>query len=101
MPFGVNYAAPLTNTSAGVVGKRRKRLSGMSWMFIGLLVFFLAAAAFTAIVTPIRSGGPTISIPDRPRAFLGVDSFEDAEGGVSFDNVEPPVHQPTRRPCGW
>ena len=90
MPFGVNYAAPLTNTSGGVVGKRRKRLSGMSWMFIGLLVFFLAAAAFTAIVTPIRRGGTTISIPDKPRAYVGVDSFEDGEGGVTFDNVEPP-----------
>ena len=90
MPFGANYAAPLASTSGGVVGKRRKRMSGMTWMFIGLLVFFLAAAAFTAIVTPRRQGGTTISIPDRPRAYLGVDSFEDGEGGVTFDNVEPP-----------
>src|SRR5215204_6549328 len=41
--FGANYAAPLVQSPAGVVGKKRKRMSGMSWMFIGLLVFFLAA----------------------------------------------------------
>jgi hypothetical protein len=72
-----------------VYEKRRKRMSGVSWMFIGLLVFFLAAAAFTAIVSPSRrgGGGPTVSI-ERPRPFFGVDSFEDAEGGgATFDNV--------------
>jgi len=90
-PFGANYAAPLAQATGGAVGKRRKRMGGVSWMFIGLLVFFLAAAAFTAIVTPRRgAGGPTVSI-ERPRPFFGVDSFEDAEGGgATFDNVEPP-----------
>jgi len=91
-PFGAPYAAPLAQAPAGTFGKARKKMSGMSWMFIGLLVFFLAAAAFTAIVTPIRRGigGPTISIPDKPRAYFGVGDFEDAENGVTFDNVEPP-----------
>ena len=90
-PFAPNYAAPLAASPTRVLGKQRKRMSGMSWMFIGLLVFFLAAAAFTAIVTPIRRNvGPAISIPEKPRAFLGVNDFETGEGGVTFDNVEPP-----------
>lgn len=89
-PFDVNYAAPLAQTTGGAVGKRRKRMSGMSWMFIGLLVFFIAAAAFTAIVQPIRRGVTTISIPDKPQAYVGVNSFDTGEGGVTFDNVEPP-----------
>jgi membrane-associated protease RseP (regulator of RpoE activity) len=90
--FGANYAAPLAQSPAGAFGKKRKRISGMSWLFIGLLVFFLAAAAFTAIVPPIRRsiGGPTISVPDKPRAYFGVGEFEDAENGATFDNVEPP-----------
>ena len=87
---GVDYAAPLAPAPGGAFSKPRKRMSGMSWMFIGLLVFFLAAAAFTAIVTPIRRNVTQISIPDKPRAFFGVNSFEDAENGVTFDNVEPP-----------
>lgn len=89
-PFDVNYAAPLAQTTGGFVGKHRKRMSGMSWMFIGLLVFFLAAAAFTAIVSPIRRGGGAISIPAAPRSYVGVDDFETTDGGVTFDNVEPP-----------
>ena len=59
-------------------------------MFIGLLVFFLAAAAFTAIVAPIGRDAPSISIPQKPMAYFGVDEFETGEGGVTFNNVEPP-----------
>ena len=88
--FGADYAAPLAQAPGGAFTKPKKRMSGMSWMFIGLLIFFLAAAAFTAIVTPIRRNVTTISVPDKPRAFFGVNSFEDAENGVTFDNVEPP-----------
>jgi hypothetical protein len=91
-PFGAPYAAPLAQAPVGTFGKARKKMSGMSWMFIGLLVFFLGAAAFTAIVTPIRRGigGPTISVPEKPRVYFGVGNFDDAENGVTFDNVEPP-----------
>lgn len=89
-PFAPNYAAPLASSQTRAFGKPRKRLSGMSWMFIGLLVFFLAAAAFTAIVAPIGRNVPSISVPQRPLAYFGVHEFETAEGGVTFDNVEPP-----------
>src|SRR5215211_4338640 len=34
--------------------KKKRRMSGMSWIFIGLLVFFVGAAAFTALVAPMR-----------------------------------------------
>src|ERR1051326_8034112 len=34
--------------------KKRRRFSGMTWVFVGLLVFFVGAAAFTAIINPIR-----------------------------------------------
>lgn len=91
--FPPNYAAPLAQAPAGAFAKRRKRMSGMSWMFIALLVFFLAAAGITAIVAPMRGGRPPIvSVPERPRAFVGVDNFETADGetGVTFKNIEPP-----------
>lgn len=89
-PFAPNYAAPLAASPTGAFGKPRKRMSGMSWMFIGLLVFFLAAAAFTAIVAPIGRNVPSISAPEKPRAKFGVKAFETGEGGVTFRNVEPP-----------
>mgnify|MGYP003289079670 CR=1 FL=1 len=73
------------------IGKRKKRMSGMSWMFIGLLIFFIAAAGFTAIIKPNRAR-IQIELPTTTKSYLGVDSFDTAEGdiGVTFDNVEPP-----------
>lgn len=94
-PFATAYGisdGPMVPGAGRQVAKRAKKMSGMTWMFIGLLIFFIAAAAFTAIVTPIRRAvGPQISAPPPPpRAYVGVTPFEDGEGGVTFDNVEPP-----------
>jgi membrane-associated protease RseP (regulator of RpoE activity) len=74
------------------IGKRKKRMSGMSWMFIGLLIFFIAAAGFTAIIRPIRQNVRVEFPTSAPRSFVGVNSFDTADGdiGVTFDNVEPP-----------
>ncbi len=84
-------SGPMVAGAGGAVAKRKKKMSGMTWMFLGLLVFFLAAAAFTALVAPIRRGVPPgISVPAAPRAYVGVSSFEDGDGGVTFDSVEPP-----------
>ncbi len=58
-----------------------------------MLIFFIAAAAFTAVVTPIRRniGGPTVSgPPPAPKPWVGTSSFKDGEGGVTFENVTPP-----------
>jgi len=71
--------------------KRRRRMSGMTWMFLGLLIFFIAAAAFTAVIRPIRQNiAVEFARPAPPRSYAGVNSFDTTEGGVTFDNVEPP-----------
>jgi hypothetical protein len=84
--YGALAASP-----AGPVKKRRRRLSGMTWIFLGLLIFFVTAAVFTAIIRPIRQNIRT-SIAEQapPRSYAGVSSFDTTEGGVTFDNVEPP-----------
>ena len=69
--------------------KRRRKITGMTWIFIGLLTFFVCAAAFTAIVTPFRPH-VQISTPVAPRSYVGVDGFDTTEGGVTFDYVEAP-----------
>jgi membrane-associated protease RseP (regulator of RpoE activity) len=79
-----------TMAAGGTVGrKRRRKISGMTWIFVGLLAFFVCAAAFTAIVTPFR---PQVhsSAPVSPRSYVGVNGFETVEGavGVTFDNVD-------------
>jgi serine protease Do len=66
-------------------------MSGMTWMFIALLVFFVAAATFTGVVKRVRprlaASAPTFVAP---HSYVGVDNFDTADGGVTFANVEPP-----------
>ena len=82
---------PIAPTTSGKIKKRRGRMSGMTWMFLGLLIFFVAAAAFTAIIRPIRQNvNVEFARPAPPRSYVGVGSFDTTEGGVTFDNVEPP-----------
>jgi S1-C subfamily serine protease len=69
--------------------KKKKKFSGMTWLFIGLLLFFVAAGAFTAIVRDHR-GLSGVAVAEPPRAYAGVDQFKNGDGGVTFDNVEPP-----------
>lgn len=82
---------PMAVSPRGKIGKRRGRMSGMSWMFIGLLIFFIAAAGFTAVVKQIRPNiqvsGPRVVAP---RSWAGVTPFDTTDGGVTFDNVTPP-----------
>jgi len=83
---------PMAISPGGPI-KKRRRMSGMSWLFIGLLVFFVAAAAFTAIVRPSRSPGINVQFgeaPAPPVSFAGIHNFETTDGGVTFDKVEPP-----------
>lgn len=91
-PAQYDYAGgPLTVMPRGKVAKRRGGISGMSWMFICLIVFFVAAAGFTAVVKKVRprlaGGAQTIMVP---RGFAGVNEFQTTDGGVTFAKVTPP-----------
>ena len=48
---GSQYTPPVTDSAA--LSKKKRRVSGMSWIFVGLLVFFVGAAAFTALIAPM------------------------------------------------
>ncbi|HEY0730685.1 MAG TPA: PDZ domain-containing protein, partial [Pyrinomonadaceae bacterium] len=77
--------------SAPLVAKKRRKMSGMTWVFVGLLVFFVGAAAFTAIINPIRQreGAPVIKLSVN-KAYVGVNGFDTTENGVTFDSVNAP-----------
>ena len=71
--------------------KKKRRMSGMSWIFIGLLVFFIGAAAFTALVAPMkkraevaRERAPEI------KSYFGVNEFNQTDEGVIFECVSAP-----------
>lgn len=72
------------------VPKKKRRLSGMSWIFIGLLAFFVCAAAFTAIVSPIRQNVRTVARTAITKSYIGVDEFQDTDHGVILNCVSAP-----------
>lgn len=83
------FGAPAA-TQMQWIHKKKRKFSGMTWLFIGLLMFFVAAGVFTAFRRPIGPRGGT-AVFSAPQAFVGVDDFRDAEGGgATFENVEPP-----------
>jgi hypothetical protein len=77
--------------SAPVAPKKRRRMSGMAWIFVGLFVFFIGAAAFTAMVSPFRDR-VRVSQVAANKSFAGVDNWEntDNDQGVTFDCVDIP-----------
>ena len=89
MRFDSSHPQVVAASGAVVPRKRRKKITGMTWIFVGLLAFFVCAAAFTAIVTPFRPH-VQFSAPIAPRSYVGVDGFDTTEGGVTFDYVEAP-----------
>src|SRR5215217_7191532 len=60
---------------SAAIPKKKRRFSGMSWIFVGLLVFFVGAAAFTAIVAPKRSGNVSFVQTPVAKSYIGVDEF--------------------------
>src|SRR5688572_10469625 len=69
--------------------KKKKKISGMTWLFIGLLIFFVSAAAFTAVMRNVRQNTGAAA-PATPRAYVGVDEFRNGDGGATFNHVDTP-----------
>jgi S1-C subfamily serine protease len=70
---------------------KRRRMSGLSWLFIGLLVFFIGAAAFTALIAPVRQREHFSSVPV-VKSYIGIDEFKDMDNkqGVVLNAVSVP-----------
>ena len=76
--------------SAAATQKRKKRMSGLSWLFIGLLVFFVCAAAFTALIAPMKKRAGIASSVPVVKSYIGVDEFDKTDDGVIFESVTTP-----------
>lgn len=77
------------SVSTPVPVKKRRRMSGMTWIFLGLLIFFIGAAAFTAVISPMRERVSGINISVK-KSYTGVDGWENSDQGVTFDQVNLP-----------
>src|ERR1700752_2913964 len=69
--------------------KSKRRMSGMSWIFVGLLVFFIAPAAFTALVAPMRKSGIVGNSKPVVRAVVGA-NFDQTDDGVLLESTSLP-----------
>lgn len=90
--FGIG-GGPLASGSAGALRPRKKRLSGMTWIFIIIALFFIVGSGISVFVPrvarKIQIGGRQGAVSP-PRSYFGVNSFDSTEGGVTFDAIEAP-----------
>ena len=89
-PFRPGFTPPMMRPgTSSMSGKRKRRLGGMTWVFIAIAGFFAGGGVFSAL-KKARTNIPAIVRPMVDRSYFGVDSFEATEDGVTFGNVEPP-----------
>jgi S1-C subfamily serine protease len=61
----------------------------MSWIFVGLLVFFVVAAGFTALVAPLRNSGTIVNRAPVNRPVIGA-RFDQSDEGVLLESTSLP-----------
>ena len=90
-PFYPNVNAPISRQAfTGVQGRRRRLgFTGMTWMWIGLGLFFAVGGATGALFKGTHRSRPAIVTPSN-RSYFGVNGFDTTDGGATFDVVEPP-----------
>jgi S1-C subfamily serine protease len=64
-------------------GRRRRRISGMTWLWIGLVIIFATGAGLSMFVKKAPN------TPPAKRSHFGVEGFEPVDGGLTFEVVEP------------
>jgi membrane-associated protease RseP (regulator of RpoE activity) len=82
-PVGASAARQLSR-------KGRRKMSGLTWMFVALVAIFGLAGGATQLARRAvsRTGfGRTLIAPSR--SYLGVNDLQTVDGGVTFGNVTP------------
>lgn len=77
-------------TDSAALTKKKRRVSGMSWIFVGLLVFFVGAAAFTALVAPLRKTANIVQRTPVVKSSIGADQFNNTDQGVIVEAIGTP-----------
>jgi S1-C subfamily serine protease len=69
-------------------GRRRRRISGMTWLWIGLVVLFATGAVLSMFVKKAPNI-PRANSPAADPSYFGVNRFDPVDGGLTFEVVEP------------
>jgi membrane-associated protease RseP (regulator of RpoE activity) len=85
------YAPPMAQRgTSAVYYPRKRRMRGMTWVWIAIVVFFASGGLLSGLVKNVRVNGTKIASRAVSRSYAGVDGFKSAEGGVSFDYAKTP-----------
>ena len=88
-PFHPTFNAPMTTASSAYCRRRRLGFTGTAWLWIALVAVF----GLGGVMSLARKGGHiprgAIIVP-ADRSYVGVDDLRTTDGGVSFNDVEPP-----------
>jgi membrane-associated protease RseP (regulator of RpoE activity) len=89
--FVPGYRAPIAHqTGSSFPVRNKRRLSGMTWVFIAIAIFFGVGGLLSSVMKNVGSNIPRAVRRAPSESKFGVDGFKNANGGVSFDTVEPP-----------
>jgi membrane-associated protease RseP (regulator of RpoE activity) len=80
---------PLANQANHPPYKKRRKLSGMAWIFIIIAALFVVGGVMSALRKRGIRNVPRISVNLDPSTF-GVKGLDETAGGVTFGYVEPP-----------
>ncbi len=85
------YAAPMAQRgTSAVYYPRKRRMRGMTWVWIAIAIFFASGGGLSMLVKNVRNIPRTVATATVSRSYAGVDQFRSADGGVTFNLVEPP-----------
>jgi S1-C subfamily serine protease len=85
------YAAPMAQRrTSAVYYPRKRRVRGMTWLWIAIAIFFASGGGLSMLVKNVRNIPRSVATATVSRSYAGVDQFRTADGGVTFDVVEPP-----------
>lgn len=90
-PYGSDMTAPMAPMVGTGFPRKRRRLglTGMTWMWIALGLFFAVGGGLSVLKKNVRV--PTrITAPVTRQSYFGVDEFKTVNGGVTFEVVSPP-----------
>lgn len=85
------YAAPMAQRgTSAVYYPRKRRMRGMTWVWIAIAAFFASGGLLSGVVKNVRNIPRTVATATASRSYAGMDQLRSADGGVSFDYAKPP-----------
>src|SRR5713101_2238814 len=85
------YSAPMAQrNNSAVYYPRKRRMRGMTWVWVAIAIFFASGGGLSMLVKNVRNIPRTAATAAVNRSYAGVDQFRSADGGVTFNVAEPP-----------